>query len=364
MRAVGVVRPNPDDPRCRNQHGAVNDYCIRHDREIVDVLYGAAEGRAAVEAAVGRVEAREVDALVAAVSGTLWETGDEARVLLERRERNDWALVITEIGLDTTTSAGRGTAAAMMTPVDVPPCSQALPPSDLVRRVSGTNDLGSFDTSAHLDLDLLESALGTPFPERGRILDFGCGCGRLFRRLVDRAPASRVTACDIDAEAVTSMRESLGADAYVTGALPPLPFDDGAFDLVIGYSVFTHLDEQYQDAWLAELRRVLAPDGAALLTVHGPAAWDRDRLTVLAGRPELAELTRELEERGIVHWRDDEWEAMFPAWYHTTFHTREYVRRALGRVVRERRGEVGDGSAQPRHRRRAAAVAGPVDPGS
>ena len=34
--------------------------------------------------------------------------------------------------------------------------------------------------------------------------------------------------------------------------LPPLPFADGAFDLVIVISVFTHLPRDSQDAWLAE----------------------------------------------------------------------------------------------------------------
>ena len=54
-------------------------------------------------------------------------------------------------------------------------------------------------------------------------------------------------------------------------ALPPLLFPDCAFDLVFAISVFTHLDEQYQLAWLAELRRVAQP-GAILFsppTVNG-----------------------------------------------------------------------------------------------
>jgi SAM-dependent methyltransferase len=324
MRVLGVVRPNPSDPQCADQHGAINDYCARHGWSIVDVLYGTADDDVAV--AIGRVEARDADALVAAVSGTLWENRETARTLLERRARNDWALVITEIGLDTTTSIGMATVAALSSPVAVPPCSRPLPPRELAKRVCGTIDLEHFDVSAGLDLDLLEAALGEPLRDRARILDFGCGCGRLLRRLVDRAPASRFAGCDIDAEAVAWVRERLGVDASVTGALPPLPYDDGVFDLVIGFSVFTHLDEAHQDAWLAELRRVLAPGGAALLTVHGPAAWETTSLTALAGRPALAELAQEREERGIVHWRDDGWEAMFPDWYHTTFHTPRYVR--------------------------------------
>jgi SAM-dependent methyltransferase len=264
--------------------------------------------------------------LVAAVHGTLWATGDEARALLERRERDGWALVITEIGIDTTTALGGATAAALIDPVVAPPCAQPFPPTDLARRVAGTTDLELFDTSAHTDLDVLERALAAPFRDRARILDFGCGCGRLLRRLVDRAPESRITGCDTDANAVAWVQEALDVEATVTDARPPLPFADDAFDLAIGYSVFTHLSEEYQDAWLAELRRVLAPGGVALLTVHGPIAWERDCATVLAGRPELGDLAHEFETRGIAHWRADGWEAVFPDWYHTTFHTPAYVR--------------------------------------
>ena len=39
--------------------------------------------------------------------------------------------------------------------------------------------------------------------------------------------------------------------------LPPLDYPDATFDLIFNHSVFTHIDEQYQDAWLAELLRYL-----------------------------------------------------------------------------------------------------------
>ena len=48
--------------------------------------------------------------------------------------------------------------------------------------------------------------------------------------------------------------------------------------------------------------------------------------TALAGKPELETVTRERAEYGISYWRGDGWEEFFPDYYHTTFHTTEYVR--------------------------------------
>jgi ubiquinone/menaquinone biosynthesis C-methylase UbiE len=49
--------------------------------------------------------------------------------------------------------------------------------------------------------------------------------------------------------------------------LPHLPFADGYFQMIYAGSVFTHIAD-LADAWLLELRRVLAPGGRAYLTFH------------------------------------------------------------------------------------------------
>jgi SAM-dependent methyltransferase len=48
--------------------------------------------------------------------------------------------------------------------------------------------------------------------------------------------------------------------------------EDRFFDLVYAFSVFTHIDE-WETAWLAELRRVLKPGGVAYLTIHSDQGW-------------------------------------------------------------------------------------------
>jgi SAM-dependent methyltransferase len=50
-------------------------------------------------------------------------------------------------------------------------------------------------------------------------------------------------------------------------SFPHLPFADDYFDLVYGYSVFTHIAD-LSDAWLLELGRIVRPGGRLFLTVH------------------------------------------------------------------------------------------------
>jgi SAM-dependent methyltransferase len=339
MRALGLVRDvilDPDHPEQMPgrdaQHGAINDYSERHRWEIVDVVngWGAERIDHDLEGVLLRLGRGDADVLIVALPNLVWNNSRERRDLLERSRREGWALVITGTGFDSTTAEGRAFVDLLLASpaFDVPACSPSMPPVGLVSRVTGSYDLELFDLTAYQDLTLLEDALGEPLIARRDILDFGCGCGRLLRRLFDLVPDARLSGCDIDPDAIAWVADNIpGVDARVSAPLPPSPFANDAFDLVIGYSVLTHLDERYQDAWLAELQRVLRPGGVALLTVHGPGSWHRVVRTALVGRPELASLERERETRGIVHWRDDGWDAVFPDFYHTTFHTPEYIER-------------------------------------
>jgi SAM-dependent methyltransferase len=155
-----------------------------------------------------------------------------------------------------------------------------------------------------------------------RVLDFGCGPGRVtapFKRLL---PASRLHGSDIDREAIDWARANLGAIAAFASnaAVPPLPRADGSFDLVYAVSVFTHLDEPSQLRWLAELARILVPDGWLIATVHGALA-------------QASCSPRELERLGAGgFWYRIGRRGRFkldglPDSYQTTFHTRDYIER-------------------------------------
>lgn len=100
------------------------------------------------------------------------------------------------------------------------------------------------------------------------ILDFGCGCGRMTRHL-RRFPNATLFGTDYNRELIEWSARELPFISFGTNMLhPPLSYADGMFDLIIARSVFTHLDEPLQRAWMKEWRRVLRPGGYLYCTTH------------------------------------------------------------------------------------------------
>jgi SAM-dependent methyltransferase len=123
-------------------------------------------------------------------------------------------------------------------------------------------------------------AAGAPLSiERARtVLDLGCGSGRVLPQISALAPAARCVGCDVDGAAIGWARSRFPALHWEhTGFDPPLPFKAATFQLVYSISVFSHLNERLSDSWAAEVSRVLAADGVALLSVHGAYAFEQFR---------------------------------------------------------------------------------------
>lgn len=167
--------------------------------------------------------------------------------------------------------------------------------------------------------------VGRSFADFERLLDFGCGCGRLLRHLGPIADQVEIHGADIDREMIEWLRENIPFATFeVTAPEPPLPYPDHHFDLVLCHSVFTHLDEHLQDAWLAELRRVTTPDAMLLVSVQGQSTWARTRAA--APKEDAARWQDELESRGILFIADDAFVgSTHPEFYHSTIHAPWYV---------------------------------------
>lgn len=152
-----------------------------------------------------------------------------------------------------------------------------IPPLSLRIAVAASPDIAWFLESGRRGAESIRQALaraGRP-PERVRaLLDFGCGCGRVTRHW--SGLEAEVHGCDVDSRLVAWCRTHLSFGSFeVTRLEPPLPYPDRRFDLVYALSVFTHLPEELQHAWVRELARVLEPGGHLLVTTHGSRYLDQ-----------------------------------------------------------------------------------------
>lgn len=196
-----------------------------------------------------------------------------------------------------------------------------LPGPDLVHLTQGLHDPefyrctiipAALNTVAYLE----HAGYDSRVPRR--VLDFGCGSGRLLVGWHALAGGHTLAGCDINAELVDWARAHLppGIDLRVSLPLPPLPYADASFDTVFAVSVFTHLALDSQRRWVDELRRILKPGGALLVTLHGSSYVPH----IFPGRPELAD---ELRRRGhVVTPVGDEGSNQF-----ASLHTRGFARR-------------------------------------
>jgi SAM-dependent methyltransferase len=101
-----------------------------------------------------------------------------------------------------------------------------------------------------------------------RVLEVGCGTGRLSQALEERELA-RVWAVD-SSEAMVERAKALGVNARAARA-EALPFKAGWFDAVVMRMVLHLVDRPKA---LAQAARVLAPDGRIVIATEDPACFD------------------------------------------------------------------------------------------
>ena len=116
------------------------------------------------------------------------------------------------------------------------------------------------------------------------VLDFGCGCGRVARKLaLSAAPMpKRYVGIDLHAGMINWANTNLAPqlpgfkfihpDVFNAGFNPgpslphtaSFPAEDNSVSLLVAISVFTHLTQSQAEVYLEEVRRVFRPDGVML----------------------------------------------------------------------------------------------------
>ena len=109
---------------------------------------------------------------------------------------------------------------------------------------------------------------GMALPPAARILDAGCGSGR---NMVELARYGSVAGVEVSPESAGVARKR-EVGQVVEGSIDAMPFAEDSFDLAVCLDVIEHLEDDR--AALVELRRVVAPGGALLVTVPAyPWLW-------------------------------------------------------------------------------------------
>jgi SAM-dependent methyltransferase len=143
----------------------------------------------------------------------------------------------------------------------------------------GPTDPQAFDNPSGTPI---YDTFGLPLDTYDAVFDFGCGCGRQARQLLQQTPRPRrYVGIDAHRVMVEWCRANLSPidrnfqfhhhDVYSPSYAPEnslrlaerFPVEDRAFSLVLAHSVFTHLYQAQSDYYLHEVARILRPGGLA-----------------------------------------------------------------------------------------------------
>lgn len=119
------------------------------------------------------------------------------------------------------------------------------------------------------------AALHTTGTDVQRVLDFGCGYGRVLRAIRAAFPDAHLFAADLNAEALHAASQMFNATP-IEGNPDISQIDQvTGIDLVWCGSVLTHLDApRWAELW-GYFHRALAPNGVVVATTHGRRVAER-----------------------------------------------------------------------------------------
>jgi SAM-dependent methyltransferase len=116
----------------------------------------------------------------------------------------------------------------------------------------------------------------------GSLLDLGCSDGAVTLRIAEGAGTARTVGVEFVGHLVAAAR-ARGIEAVEADLNQRLPFDDAAFDVIHSNQVIEHLAST--DNFLREIRRLLKPDGYAVVSTNNLASWHNIFSLVMGWQP-------------------------------------------------------------------------------
>jgi SAM-dependent methyltransferase len=125
-----------------------------------------------------------------------------------------------------------------------------------------------------------------------------------------------------------------GIEAFQNTSIPTLQVEDSSVDLVSCFSVFTHV-ENFDTAWIMEIKRILRPGGMAWITFLSERHWTEikdgmPRYKNWYGHAEFAARRRDGQTRFnrlVFRQRGDK------SYFSIVFYNTEFLRRRWGRIL-------------------------------
>lgn len=198
-----------------------------------------------------------------------------------------------------------------------------IPLEPLRWRVTGNKDPEAFLKSGKNNFKDIQSTLekiNQDISSFEKILDFGCGCGRVIRWFAPLSQSVELHGTDFDYEAIEWCHNNLTFCKFSKNMeLPPLNYASNTFDLIYAISIFTHLNEEYQFKWLQELKRISKKNGILFLTTKSKFLLEKSPEAIRDRGIKL------LDTEGFFCTGGKFWKGVFPEYFSDTFHTKEYI---------------------------------------
>lgn len=175
-----------------------------------------------------------------------------------------------------------------------------------------------------------------------RFFELGCASGRVLRHLYNNNPKLDIWGADISQRHIEWIRLHLAKSLRIfqSTTLPFLPIEDNSCTAACAFSVFTHIDE-FELAWIAELRRILRPGGIAYITIHSENTWKSmrpgwpiyDNLLALKNNISDYEISEEFLQSSLPNTKTVFRWSTASTYNTNVFHSHEYIESAWGRIL-------------------------------
>lgn len=149
----------------------------------------------------------------------------------------------------------------------------AFPSDELQINTTGCAGAQTLRTSilfAKSVCDAIQADQGQQFFKDAKLLDFGVGWGRITRAFLKEFNSEQIFGLDVDPMLIGVCNTTFkhGGKFIQCDQLPPSIIDSASIDLVVAYSVFSHLSEKSFNAWLIEFERIVRPGGYVAITTR------------------------------------------------------------------------------------------------